>query len=70
MRIALVSLQFEETATGGGGVHVKNMYDQFLKMGHIVTVISIHKEKIVHKVQLQKWTWEGIAKQSLEFFQR
>ena len=55
MKIALVSLQFEETATGGGGVHVKNMCDQFLKMGHIVTVISIHTEKTVHKVQLQDW---------------
>lgn len=55
MKIALVSLQFEETATGGGGVHVKNMCDQFLKMGHIVTVISIHTEKTVHKVHLQDW---------------
>jgi len=55
MKIALVSLQFEETATGGGGVHVKNMCDQFLKMGHLVTVISIHTEKTVRKVQLENW---------------
>ena len=55
MKIALVSLQFEETATGGGGVHVKNICDQFLKMGHIVTVISIHTEKTIHKVNLQNW---------------
>ena len=55
MNIALVSLQFEETATGGGGVHVKNICEQFIKQGHNVTVISIHTEKTLHKVQLQKW---------------
>ena len=55
MRIALVSLQFEETATGGGGVHVKNICEQFLKQGHNVTVISIHTEKTLNNVHLQDW---------------
>lgn len=55
MKIALVSLQFEETATGGGGVHVKNICEQFLKEGHNVTLISIHTEKTLTKAQLQDW---------------
>jgi len=45
MKIMLVSLQFEATATGGGGVHVKNICDQFLKKGHTVSVMSMHTEK-------------------------
>ncbi|MDP8298318.1 MAG: glycosyltransferase family 4 protein [Candidatus Tantalella remota] len=45
MNIAIVSLQFEETATGGGGVHVKHICEQFLKMGHNVTIISIHTDR-------------------------
>lgn len=45
MRIALVSLQFEETATGGGGVHVKKITDEYLEMGHVVTVVSIHTSR-------------------------
>ncbi len=49
MKIALVSLQFEETATGGGGVHVKNISEQFLKEGHSVTILSIHTEKTVNQ---------------------
>ncbi|TES92883.1 MAG: glycosyltransferase [Candidatus Cloacimonadota bacterium] len=55
MKIALVSLQFEETATGGGGVHVKNICEQFLKEGHNVTLISIHTEKTLNNVQLVDW---------------
>lgn len=45
MKIAFVSLQFEETATGGGGVHLKSICDQFLKSGQDVTVVSIHTER-------------------------
>lgn len=55
MKFALVSLQFEKTATGGGGVHVKNICEQFLKEGHTVTLISIHTEKTLIKAQLQDW---------------
>ncbi|MFH1846325.1 MAG: glycosyltransferase family 4 protein [Candidatus Omnitrophota bacterium] len=49
MKIALISLQFEETATGGGGVHVKSICDQFLKCGEDVTVISIHTNKTLNR---------------------
>jgi glycosyltransferase involved in cell wall biosynthesis len=52
MRIAIVSLQFEKTATGGGGVHVKNICDQFLRLGHDVFIISIHTEKTLPGVSL------------------
>jgi len=45
MKIMMVSLQFEATATGGGGVHVKNICEQFLKKGHTVSVMSMHTEK-------------------------
>lgn len=45
MKIAIVSLQFEATATGGGGVHVENVVRQFLNLGQEVTVISIHTNK-------------------------
>jgi glycosyltransferase involved in cell wall biosynthesis len=55
MKIALVSLQFEETATGGGGVHVDNICKQFINKGHCVTVISIHTKKTLNKVQLHDW---------------
>jgi len=55
MKIALVSLQFEETATGGGGVHVKDICDRFLSSGQDVTVISIHTEKTLSGVQLREW---------------
>ncbi len=52
MKIAIVSLQFEETATGGGGVHVKHISDEFLKLGHEVTIISIHTEKTLPQVDI------------------
>ena len=52
MNIALVSLQFEETATGGGGVHVKSICEQFLKHGHSVTLLSIHSEKTLDSADL------------------
>ncbi|MBD3380110.1 MAG: glycosyltransferase [Candidatus Omnitrophica bacterium] len=45
MKIGIVSLQFEETSTGGGGVHVEHITEQFLSLGHEVTVISIHTNK-------------------------
>lgn len=45
MKIAIVSLQFEETSTGGGGVHVEHITDQFLKLGHDVTIVAIHTDK-------------------------
>lgn len=51
MRIAIVSLQFEETATGGGGVHVQNICEEFVSEGHMVTVISIHTDKTSKSVQ-------------------
>jgi len=52
MNIVLVSLQFEETATGGGGVHVKSICEQFLKHGHRVTLLSIHSEKTLNSADL------------------
>ena len=52
MKIAIVSLQFEETSTGGGGVHVGHITEQFLKLGHEVSVISIHTEKTLPGVTL------------------
>jgi glycosyltransferase involved in cell wall biosynthesis len=55
MKIALVSLQFEETATGGGGVHVENICKEFLKNNHEVTLISIHTKKTLNNVKLQEW---------------
>jgi len=50
VKIILVSLQFEETATGGGGVHVGNISEQFLKKGHTVSVLSIHTEKTLRNM--------------------
>jgi glycosyltransferase involved in cell wall biosynthesis len=53
MHIAVVSLQFEETSTGGGGVHVENVCEQFLKLGHQVTLISIHTKMTLDKVTIK-----------------
>ncbi|TKJ30515.1 MAG: hypothetical protein CEE40_04770 [Chloroflexi bacterium B3_Chlor] len=44
MKIALVSLQFEATTTGGGGVHVEKLTEQLLHSGHEVTILSIHTD--------------------------
>ncbi|MFC1705602.1 glycosyltransferase family 4 protein [Planctomycetota bacterium] len=55
MRIALVSLQFEATATGGGGVHVKNICDQLLGLGQKITIVSIHTEKTLPHAELKEW---------------
>jgi glycosyltransferase involved in cell wall biosynthesis len=45
MRIAQVSLQFEATTTGGGGVHVQKVTEHLLRKGHEVTVLSIHTDR-------------------------
>jgi glycosyltransferase involved in cell wall biosynthesis len=45
MHIAQVSLQFEATSTGGGGVHVEKVTKYLRQMGHQVTVLSIHTDK-------------------------
>jgi len=44
LKIALVSLQFEATTTGGGGVHVEKLTEQLLHSGHEVTILSIHTD--------------------------
>jgi len=54
MKIAIVSLQFEETATGGGGVHVKNICEQFLNAGHEVIILSIHTNKTLPGAELEE----------------
>ena len=55
MKILLVSLQFEETATGGGGVHVKNICDHFLATGQHITVLSVHTEKTRRQIKSEEW---------------
>ena len=55
MHIAMVSLQFEETSTGGGGVHVEKISDQFLKLGNRVTLISIHTNKTIDGASIEEW---------------
>lgn len=45
MHIAQVSLQFEATSTGGGGVHVEKVSEYLRRMEHQVTVLSIHTER-------------------------
>ncbi len=45
MHIAQVSLQFGTTSTGGGGVHVEKVTEYLRRMGHQVTVLSIHTER-------------------------
>ncbi|NQT32271.1 MAG: glycosyltransferase family 4 protein [Candidatus Omnitrophica bacterium] len=52
MNIAIVSLQFEKTSTGGGGVHVEHVADQFLKLGQKVFIIAIHTKKTLLGVKL------------------
>jgi len=52
MKITIVSLQFEKTATGGGGVHVENITEQFLKLGYQVYVLSIHTNKTINDFEL------------------
>jgi glycosyltransferase involved in cell wall biosynthesis len=45
MHIAQASLQFGATSTGGGGVHVEKVTEYLRRMGHQVTVLSIHTKK-------------------------
>ena len=45
MHIAQVSLQFGATSTGGGGVHVERVTEYLRRMGHQVTVLSIHTKR-------------------------
>ena len=45
MHIVQVSLQFEATSTGGGGVHVEKVTEYLRRMGHQVTVLSIHTKR-------------------------
>ena len=52
MNIGIVSLQFEKTATGGGGVHVAHITSEFLKMGHKVRILSIHTNKTIGDANL------------------
>ncbi|MEA3459602.1 MAG: glycosyltransferase family 4 protein [Chloroflexota bacterium] len=52
MKIAQVSLQFEATTTGGGGIHVEKITEHLMEMGYQVTVISIHTSKTVGHAQL------------------
>jgi len=50
MDIAQVSLQFEATSTGGGGVHVEKITEYLRRMGHRITVLSMHTEKTLATV--------------------
>jgi glycosyltransferase involved in cell wall biosynthesis len=52
LKIALVSLQFEATVTAGGGVHVEKVTEHLLRMGHHVTVLSIHTDKTLAGIAL------------------
>ncbi|MFC2061231.1 glycosyltransferase family 4 protein [Elusimicrobiota bacterium] len=45
MRICLVSLQYGITATGGGGVHVNRIADEYIRRDHEVTVITMHTSR-------------------------
>lgn len=45
MRICLVSLQYGITATGGGGVHVNRIADEYRRRGHKVTVVTMHTSR-------------------------
>lgn len=63
MKIAIVSLQFEETSTGGGGVHVENITNQLLSLEQDVSIISIHtdrtlKDDLVFHGEKNKYTLE------------
>jgi len=45
MHIAQVSVQFGATSTGGGGIHVEKVTEYLRRMGHQVTVLSIHTKR-------------------------
>lgn len=50
-----MSLQFEGTTTGGGGVHVEKVAEQLVDGGHEVTVLSIHTKATSEGVPLTDW---------------
>ena len=68
MNIAIVSLQFEKTATGGGGVHVGQITSEFIKMGHKVTILSIHTKKTISDSDLnnEKVPFSSESRDNLE----
>jgi glycosyltransferase involved in cell wall biosynthesis len=45
LRIAIVSLQYLETSTGGGGVHVNSVVEQLVHLKQHITVLSIHTNR-------------------------
>ena len=47
MNIAMISLQYGKSITGGGGVHVEEIVSRLVELGHLVTVLSIHTKKTV-----------------------
>ncbi len=47
MNIAMISLQYGKSVTGGGGVHVEEIVSRLVELGHRVTLLSIHTEKTV-----------------------
>ncbi|MDP6156141.1 MAG: glycosyltransferase family 4 protein [Candidatus Thermoplasmatota archaeon] len=49
MNIAMISLQYGKSITGGGGVHVEEIVSRLVELGHRVTVLSIHTSKTVTK---------------------
>jgi len=55
MKIAIVTLQYKETATGGGGVHVKKICEQFVNLGLDVTIVSIHTNETLPDADLKNW---------------
>ena len=55
MKIAMVSLQFEATTTGGGGVHVEKVTEQLVDRGHEVTILSIHTKATSAGAALTDW---------------
>jgi glycosyltransferase involved in cell wall biosynthesis len=52
MKICIVSLQYGETVTGGGGVHVNTIVKKFLNCGLDVIVLSIHTIQTVNKARI------------------
>jgi len=54
LKIAQVSLQFEATTSGGGGVHVEKVTEHLLRKGHEVSILSIHTDKTLVEATLTK----------------
>jgi glycosyltransferase involved in cell wall biosynthesis len=51
----MVSLQFQATTTGGGGVHVEKVAEQLLDRGHEVSILSIHTKATLGGAALTDW---------------